>query len=69
MHDMLQYAKSKNMIFNLDKTKSMLFATKRTYDQHNLSDINAYKFTVDNGSIERVRNWKALDVNFDENLS
>ena len=69
MHDMLQYAKSKNMIFNLDKTKSMLFATKRMYDHHNLSDINAYKITVDNGSIERVRNWKVLGVNFDENLS
>ena len=29
MSDMLNYAKSKNMIFNLDKTKSTLFATKK----------------------------------------
>ena len=32
MSDMLNYAKSKNMIFNLDKTKSMVFATKRMYN-------------------------------------
>ena len=39
------------------------------YDHHNLSDIKTYKIIVDNGSIERVRNWKVLGVNCDENLS
>ena len=39
------------------------------YDHHNLSDSNAYKIIVDNRSIEIVRNWKVLAVNFDENSS
>ena len=32
MSDMLNYAKSKKMIFNLDKTKSKLFASKTKYN-------------------------------------
>ena len=40
--DMLNYAKSKNMIFNLDKTKSVLFATKRMYNLKNLSHPALY---------------------------
>ena len=42
MSDMLNYAKSKNMIFNLDKTKSVLFATKRMYNLKNLSHPTLY---------------------------
>ena len=67
--DMLNYAKSKNMIFNLDKTKSMLFATKDMYNLKILSDPNVFNITVENGCVERVKNWKVLGVIFDENLS
>ena len=42
MSDMLNYAKSKNMIFNLDKTKSVFFATKRMYNLKNLSHPTLY---------------------------
>ena len=66
MSDMLNYAKSKNMIFSLDKTKSMLFATKRVYNLKNLSDPNVFNInllkynilfiTVENGCAERVKN-------------
>ena len=66
---MLNYAKSKNMIFNLDKTKSMLFLTKRMYNLKNLSDPNVFNITVENGCVEGVKNWKVLRVIFDENLS
>ena len=69
MSDMLRYTKSKNMIFNLDKTKSMLFATKRMHNLKNLSDSNVFNITVENGCVERVKNWKVLGVIFDENLS
>ena len=48
MSDMLNNAKSKNMIFNLDKTKSMLFATKIMYNLKNLSDTNVFNITVEN---------------------
>ena len=67
--DMLNYAKSKNMIFNLHKTKSMLFATKRMYNLKNLSHPNVFNITVENGCVERVRDWKVLGITFDENLS
>ena len=66
---MLNYAKSKNMIFNLNKTKSMLFVTKRMYNLKNLSDPNVFNITVENGCVEGVKNWKVLGVIFDENLS
>ena len=69
MSDILNYAKSKNMIFNLDKTKSMLFVTKRMYNLKNLSDPNVFNITVENGCVEGVKNWKVLGVIFDENLS
>ena len=67
MSDILNYAKSKNMIFNLDKSKSMLFAAKRMYDLKNLSDPNVFNITVGDGCVERVKNWKVLGVIFDEN--
>ena len=54
--DMLNYAKSKNIIFNLDKTKSMIFATKKIYNLKNLSDPNVFNITVENGCVERVKN-------------
>ena len=57
------------MIFNLDKTKSLLFARKRMYNLKNLSDPNVFIITVENGCVERVKNWKVLGVIFDENLS
>ena len=69
MSDILNYAKSKNMIFNLDKTNSMLFVTKRMYNLKNLSDPNVFNITVENGCVEGVKNWKVLGVIFDENLS
>ena len=68
MSDMLNYAKSKNMIFNLDKTES-IFVTKRMYNLKNLSDPNVFNITVENGCIERVKNWTVLGAIFDENLS
>ena len=66
---MLNYAKSKNMIFNLNKTKSMLFVTKRMYNLKNLLDPNVFNITIENGCVERVKNCKVLGVIFDENLS
>ena len=69
MNDMLNYAQSKNMTFNLDKTKSMLFTTKRMYNLKNLSDTNVFNVTVESRCIERVKNWKVLSIIFDENLS
>ena len=68
MSDMLNYAKSKNMIFNLDKTES-IFATKRMYNLKNLSDPNVFNITVENGCVERVKNWTVLGAVFDQNLS
>ena len=56
MSDMLNYAKSKSIIFNLDKTKSMIFATKKIYNLKNLSDTNVFNITVENGCVERVKN-------------
>ena len=47
MSDMLNYAKSKN-IFKFDKTKSVLFATKKMYILKNLSDPNVFNITVEN---------------------
>ena len=35
----------------------------------NLSDPNVFNITVENGCVERVKNWKVLGVIFDENLS
>ena len=60
MSDMLNYAKSKNTIFNLDKTKSILGATKRMYNLKNLLDPNVFNFTVENGCVERVKNGKSI---------
>ena len=65
MSDMLNYAERKNMIFNLNKTKSVLFATKRMYNLKNLSDPNVFSITVENGCAERVKNWKVLGVIFE----
>ena len=69
MSDMLNYAKSNIIIFTLDKTKSVLFSTKRKYNLKNLSDPNVFNITVENRCVERVKNWKVLGVIFDENLS
>ena len=69
MSDMLNYAKSNIIIFALDKTKSVLFSTKRKYNLKNLSDPNVFNITVENRCVERVKNWKVLGVIFDENLS
>ena len=69
MSDMLNYAKSNIIIFALDKTKSVLFSTKRKYNLKNLSDPNVFNITVENRCAERVKNWKVLGVIFDENLS
>ena len=64
MSDMLNYAESKNMIFNLNKTKSILFGTKRMYNLKNLSDPNVFNITVENGCAERVKNRKVFGVIF-----
>ena len=69
MSDMLNYAKSNIIVFTLDKTKSVLFSTKRKYNLKNLSDPNVFNITVENRCVERVKNWKVLGVIFDENLS
>ena len=58
-----------NLLFNKSKTKSMLFASSRMYQLHDLNKPDLFKITINNGSIERVSNWKVLGVMFDENLT
>ena len=46
---------------------SILFSTKRIYNLKSLSDPNVFNITVENGCVERAKNWKVLGVTFDEN--
>ena len=48
-----------NLLFNRIKTKSMLFASSRMYQLHDLNKPDLFKITINNGSIERVSNWRS----------
>ena len=59
------WTKDTNLIFNPNKTKSMLFTTQQMARRHQLD----YSLrTTDGKEIERVSNFKLLGVTFNENL-
>ena len=59
------WTKDTNLIFNPNKTKSMLFTTQQMARRHQLDYLLR---TTDGKEIERVSNFKLLGVTFNENL-
>ena len=63
-----QWSKNTNLVFNCEKTKSMLFSTHKMSQHHQLyNDI--LKITCNNQTIESVQQYKLLGVIIDKHFS
>ena len=63
-----QWSKNTNLVFNCEKTKSMLFSTHKMSQHHQLyNDI--LKITCNNQAIESVQQYKLLGVIIDKHFS
>ena len=63
-----QWSKNTNLVFNCEKTKSMLFSTHKMSQHHQLyNDI--LKITCNNQTIESVQQYKLLGIIIDKHFS
>ena len=63
-----QWSKNTNLVFNCKKTKSMLFSTRKMSQHHQLYNNDILKENCNNQAIERVQQYKLLEVVIDEHF-
>ena len=63
-----QWSKNTNLVFNCQKTKSMLFSTCKMSQHHQLNKDDILKISCNNQTIERVQPYKILGVVTDEHF-
>ena len=63
-----QWSKNTNLVFNCKKTKSMLFSTRKMSQHHQLYNNDILKENCINQAIERVQQYKLLEVVIDEHF-
>ena len=66
---MSQWSTNENLLFNEDKTKSILFLTSQLAQKHQPSDSNTYQIKCNEKAVKCVQCTKFLGIHFDENLS
>ena len=69
LNNLSQWSTNENLLFNKDKTKSILFLTSKLAQKHQLSDSNKYQIKSTEKAVKRVQYTKLLGIRFDENLS
>ena len=69
LNNLLPWSTNENLLFNEDKTKSILFSTSQLAEMHQLSDSNTYQIKRNEKAVKRVQCTKILGIHFDENLS
>ena len=68
LNNLGRWCEESNLIFNADKTKTMLFSTPQMSRVHNLSSNDSYTVKHNNIALERVRTWKLLGIKLSENM-
>ena len=69
LNNLSQWSANENLLFNEDKTKSILLSTSQLAQKHQLSDSNTYQIKCNEKAVKRVQCTKLLGIHFDENLS
>ena len=64
-----KWSDDSNLVFNLKKTKTMLFSTGKMSRVHSLANENIYQLICGKSHLEREKNMKLLGITFNENLS
>ena len=62
------WSRKRNLVFNADKTVTMLFSTPQMSRKHDLAKRDTYTVNREGKALERVKSWKILGVHFDEHL-
>ena len=62
------WSRKRNLVFNADKTVTMLFSTPQMSTKHDVAKRDTYTVTCEGKALERVKSWKILGVHFDEHL-
>ena len=63
-----QWSKNTKSVFNCKKVKSMLFSTRKMSQHHQLYNNDILKENCNNQAIERVQQYKLLEVVIDEHF-
>ena len=69
LNNLSQLSTNENLLFNEDKTKSILFSTSQLAQKHQLSVSSTYQIKCNEKAVKSVQCTKLLGVHFDENLS
>ena len=69
LDNIAKWSKATNLVFNGDKTKSVLFATRQMNRARQLDAPNLYKIINEGKEIERVSSFKLLGVTFNQDLT
>ena len=69
LDNITKWSKATNLVFNGDKTKSVLFATWQMNRARQLDAPNLYKIINEGKEIERVSSFKLLGVTFNQDLT
>ena len=69
LNNLSQWSTNKNLLFNEDKTKSILLSISQLAQKHQLSDCNTYQIKCNEKAVKRAQCTKLLGIHFDENLS
>ena len=64
-----KWSKASNLVFNGNKTKSLLFATRQMNKARHLGLPNTYKIVNEGNEIERVDSFKLLGITFSQDLT
>ena len=60
------WSRKRNLVFNADKTVTMLFSTPQVSRKHDLAKRDTYTVNCDGKAFERVKSWKILGVHIDQ---
>ena len=62
------WSKDTNLVFNSNKTKVMVISSRQTAKYHQLDSSNKVNIKCNNKNIERVKEFKLLDIILDEHF-
>ena len=63
------WSKKSNLVFNTDKTKTILFSTRQMSQKHHLDNPELYTIKSKDTIIKREVTWKVLGIKFHQNSS
>ena len=62
------WSRKRNLVFDADKTVTMLFSTPQMSRKHDLARRDTYTVNCEGKALERVKSWKIPGIHFDEYL-